>query len=161
MSYVAVSEGHGYPLVYNILGVCLSGRPFPPSVLSSVSSSVHPSSSSRKKKMKEGLKSLLETNCIKGMPIYHYCVPLLLNPKGREGSSFFWPNLRATHHAQSPQPRNGERERGREQALWWQRVFIHPIIHPISLTDCHSTGKSVKDMDELLPLYLSLRLQDE
>jgi hypothetical protein len=34
-------------------------------------------------------KRLLETNCIKGMPIYHYCVPLLLNPKGSEGSSFF------------------------------------------------------------------------
>ncbi len=52
-----MSEGHGYPLVliYNILGVCLSGggRPFHLSILSSVSSSIHPSSSSRKKKMME------------------------------------------------------------------------------------------------------------
>ncbi len=33
-----MSEGHEYPLVYlyNILGVCLSGRPFHPSVSSSV-----------------------------------------------------------------------------------------------------------------------------
>jgi len=63
----------------------------------------------------EGLKRVLETNCRKAMPIYHCCVALFLNPKGREGSSFFWPILRATHHAQSLQPRNGERERERER----------------------------------------------
>jgi hypothetical protein len=42
-----MSKGHGYPLVYlyNILG----GRPFHPSV----PSSIHPSFSSRKKKMME------------------------------------------------------------------------------------------------------------
>ncbi len=83
--------------------------------------------------MNEGLKRLLETNCIKGMPIYHCCVPLFLNPKGREGSSFFWPILRAAHHAQSPQPRNGERERERERER--AGVLVAARIHPISLTD--------------------------
>jgi hypothetical protein len=50
-----VSEGHGYPLVYiyNILRVCLFGRPFHPSLPSSVLSSIHPSFSSRKKMMEE------------------------------------------------------------------------------------------------------------
>ncbi len=43
-----VSKGHGYPLVYNILGVCPSGGGHP-----SIPSSIHPSSSSRKKKMME------------------------------------------------------------------------------------------------------------
>ncbi len=81
----------------------------------------------------EGLKRLLETNCIKGTPLYHGCVPLCLNPKGREGSSFFWPILRATHHAQSPQPRNGERERERAGVL--VAACIHPFIHSSNIVD--------------------------
>jgi hypothetical protein len=38
---------------YNILGVCLSGHPFHPSVVSFIPLYIHPSSSFRKKKMME------------------------------------------------------------------------------------------------------------
>jgi len=84
----------------------------------------------------EGLKRVLETNCRKAMPIYHCCVALFLNPKGREGSSFFWPILRATHHAQSLQPRNGERERERErESSVLVAARIHPFIHSSNIVD--------------------------
>jgi hypothetical protein len=47
--YVHTINSKDIIYLYNIVG----GRPFYPSVLSSVSSSIHPSSSSRKKKMME------------------------------------------------------------------------------------------------------------